>query len=281
MDIVLIRTFLEVIQSGSFIRASEQLHVTQTAVTGRIQTLEESLGCRLFIRKRSGAMLTPEGERFLPYATSLNTTWAQARQRITVPEGHVERLRIGSETTLWNPLLTQWTAWLKTELPEVAVDSMIAEAPDLNDALEQGQLDAVILHRPNYHAGCQVEQLLEEKLMRVQNPEQPKPDVYIDWGPDVEKQYMASATSPRQCAYTFNFGPAALQFLLSVGGNGWFRSRVVQPYLDSGKLVRIPDADEYTYPVFLVYRSPDADSSLERALTGLRDVTAADTPWHL
>lgn len=50
MDIVLIRTFLEVIQSGSFIRASEQLHVTQTAVTGRIQTLEESLGLFASVR---------------------------------------------------------------------------------------------------------------------------------------------------------------------------------------------------------------------------------------
>ena len=44
MDVTLERTFLEIAASGSFLRASERLHVTQTAVSARIKALEALLG---------------------------------------------------------------------------------------------------------------------------------------------------------------------------------------------------------------------------------------------
>jgi len=65
MDIELARTFLEIVSTGSFIRASERLHVGQTTVSARIRLLEQQLGQKLFIRNKAGAILTPAGERFL------------------------------------------------------------------------------------------------------------------------------------------------------------------------------------------------------------------------
>ena len=47
MDIDLTRTFLEIVRSGSFIAAAERMHVTQTAITARIQKLESHLGLSL------------------------------------------------------------------------------------------------------------------------------------------------------------------------------------------------------------------------------------------
>ncbi len=44
MDINLARTFLEIVASGNFVRAAERLHLTQTAVSMRVRTLEELLG---------------------------------------------------------------------------------------------------------------------------------------------------------------------------------------------------------------------------------------------
>ena len=62
MDISLARTFLEIVRSGSLIAASEQLHVTQAAITARVQSLESQLNCTLFVRNRAGARLTADGE---------------------------------------------------------------------------------------------------------------------------------------------------------------------------------------------------------------------------
>ena len=61
MDIALIRTFLEVAATGSFVNASERLYVTQSAVSLRIARLEDTLGKPLFTRSKAGAELTPAG----------------------------------------------------------------------------------------------------------------------------------------------------------------------------------------------------------------------------
>ncbi len=43
MDLTLAQTFLEIVQTRSFLRAAEQLHVTPTSVSARVRTLEELL----------------------------------------------------------------------------------------------------------------------------------------------------------------------------------------------------------------------------------------------
>ena len=68
MDTELARTFLEIVSTGSFIRAAERLNVGQTTVSARIRTLEQQLGRPLFVRNKGGASLTPAGEQFLRYA---------------------------------------------------------------------------------------------------------------------------------------------------------------------------------------------------------------------
>lgn len=281
MEISLVKTFLEIVSRGSFIRAAEQLHVTQTAVTARIRSLEQELEGRLFIRNRSGARLTPEGERFLPHAIDILNAWTQAKRSVTLPDGAQTRLRLGSEVSLWNPLLINWMAWIREELEGKAVNSQVAEQSILMTALERGQLDAVIVHTPSYFSGFVVEQLLEEKLIRVQNPLHPQPDLYIDWGVDFERLYRAVVKPPNQCAISFDLGPAALQFMLEAGGNAWFRTRVVRPYLDSGKLQRVSGAPEFTYPVYLIYRADAENTMIEAALAGLRQLACSDIPWNL
>ena len=61
MDTELARTFLTVVTAGNFIAAAERLHVSQSTVSTRIQTLEEQLGCTLFVRNKAGATLTLGG----------------------------------------------------------------------------------------------------------------------------------------------------------------------------------------------------------------------------
>ena len=75
MDITLIKTFMEVAATGSFVSASDRLFVTQSAVSLRIQRLEDSLGHLLFTRSKAGAILTPAGQEFERYALSLLTLW--------------------------------------------------------------------------------------------------------------------------------------------------------------------------------------------------------------
>lgn len=281
MDIELAKTFLEVVSTGSFIKASERLHITQTAVTARIRTLEQQLDCTLFTRNRTGARLTPQGEKFVAHASALVQTWDRARNDMRLPLGHKSRLCLGGETSLWNPLLLNWVLWIQAHQPDVAVDARVDDPAQLITALDRGLLDAAIVHRPNYHSAFNVEQLLEEKLIHVQTRGNPGTNLFINWGEDFVRQYDAALPQPRQSAFAFNLGLLALQVMLRNGGNGWFRTRVVAQYLASGELERVPGSPEFTYPVFVTFRTGTCSEQLQTALQGLRSAVTPELPWEV
>jgi len=278
MDIDLARTFLEIVRTGSFMSAAERLHVTQTTVTARVHNLEGQLGCRLFIRNRSGARLTGDGERFVAHASQLVNAWEAARRELPLPRGTVQILTLGGETSLWNPLLLNWLVKLREQRPAVAVRVEVGERRTLHEKLEQGVLDCALVHQPDYWPGMQVEQLLEEKLILVRSIATDTPYLFVDWGPNFRKQHDAALPERARAAVSIDLGPLALQYLLHQGGSGYFRSRVVLPYLEQGRLVRVEMAPEFSYPVYLVYNRAQVPVLLREAFSLLKAILpAADT----
>ena len=65
MDISTMKAFVAVAELGSFSRASEQLFMTQPAVSKRIAALEDDLGVTLFDRLGRGIQMTEAGQKFL------------------------------------------------------------------------------------------------------------------------------------------------------------------------------------------------------------------------
>jgi DNA-binding transcriptional LysR family regulator len=68
LDTDQLRSFLAIVDSGSFTKAAERVHKTQSAVSMHIRRLEEQLGCALFVKHGRGARLTAEGERLIEFA---------------------------------------------------------------------------------------------------------------------------------------------------------------------------------------------------------------------
>ncbi|MCQ4242172.1 LysR family transcriptional regulator [Stutzerimonas stutzeri] len=279
MDIDLARTFLEIIRSGSFIATAERLHITQTAVTARVRSLESQLGCRLFIRNRAGARLTSDGERFVTYATQLVQTWETAKRDLPLPRGYDKLLSLGAEVSLSNPLMLAWVQRLRQALPDHALRSDVASDNELLKKLELGALDAALVHQPAYWPGLQVEQVLEEKLIQVVQVAHPEPYIYVDWGPAFREQHDLALPGNMRSALSFSLGPLALQYLLQCGGRGYFRTRVVQRYLDEGILKRVEQAPEFSYPVYLVYVRAAQSPALFRAIELLHEVAKDDYDW--
>ncbi|NNJ16225.1 LysR family transcriptional regulator [Pseudomonas putida CSV86] len=279
MDIELARTFLEIVRSGSLVAAAERLHVTQTAISARVQKLEQQLDSQLFIRSRTGASLTPNGEAFVPYAKQLLHTWEAARRDLPLTDNSLQVLRIGGEVSLCNPLMLDWVGVLHERMPHHAIRSEVGASDSLLDKLEAGTLDAALVYQPIYSPGLQVEQLLEEKLIRIQLKRKPEPYVYIDWGDAFRRLHDEALPDCTRPDISFNLGPLALQFILEHGGSGYFRTRVVQSYLDRGVLERVPQAPEFPYPTWLVYPRERDSQVLQQAFDLLREVVARDSDW--
>ena len=279
MDISLARTFLEIVRSGSLVAAAEQLHVTQAAVTARIQSLESQLNCTLFVRNRGGARLTPDGEQFVACANRMVQAWEAAQRDLPLLCGIDNVLHVGAEPSLCNPLMLHWVSLLRRRLGSQAVRAEVGDGGQLQRKLEQGALDAALVFQPTYWPGLQVEELLEEKLIQVCLPSNPEPYIYIDWGDAFRQQHDRALPERARAELSFNLGPLALQYLLSYGGAGYFRTRVVQSYLDSGALVRVPQAPEFSFPTWLVYSRERDSDSLQQALDLLREAARGDHDW--
>ncbi|PWU27493.1 LysR family transcriptional regulator [Pseudomonas sp. RW407] len=278
MDIDLTRTFLEIARHGSFVAAAERMHVTQTAITARIQRLESHLNCKLFVRNRAGARLTADGEAFIIYANQMLQTWEAAQRDLPLPEGVDNVLHIGGEVSLCNPLMLRWVARIRQAIDSYAVRAEIGSGDALLRQLELGVLDAALVYQPHYWPGMQVEQLLEEKLILVRARD-PEPYVYIDWGEGFRQQHDSALPDKARAPVAFNLGPLALQYILENGGSGYFRTRVVQSYLDKGVLRRVPRAPEFSYPTYLVYSRERDSVPLQQAFALLRELVREDPDW--
>lgn len=284
MDIALARTFLEVVAQGSFVAAARRLHLTQTAISARVKSLEEQLGTALFHRHRAGAVLTPAGERFLPYASSLLQVWERARHQVALPAGREAVVVLGCEPSLWDPLLLDWLEWIKEHAPEVAVRAEISSSEVLMEQIANGTLDIAIVYAPHYRPGIRVELLIEEKLVLVTtHAEASPPDaadyVYVDWGREFGEQHSLIYPEWSRPAVSSDFGPLVREYLLAKGGAGYFRLGVVRAHLEAGRLRRVRGAPEFPYPAYAVYAEDTDGSVLARALEGLRHA-AGDRAGH-
>ena len=68
MELDHVEAFLAIVRRGGFTRASATLHLSQPAISRRIELLERELGAPLFERIRTGVVLTEAGRAFLSHA---------------------------------------------------------------------------------------------------------------------------------------------------------------------------------------------------------------------
>jgi LysR family transcriptional regulator, flagellar master operon regulator len=277
VDIELARTFVEIVKTRSFVRAAEQLHVSQTTVSARIRALERQLGRRLFIRSKNGASLTPAGEQFLRYAPMFVQLWERARHQVAVPQGRRAVLTIGGELSLWHPWLVEWLPWMRRCAPDVALRVKVGLPESLTDQVAAGTLDMAVVYAPQRRPGMRVELLLEEKLVLVAtdaNAKAVKPDgyVYVDWGADFAHHHELSFPEETNPGLFVGLGPLALAYILEAGGSGYFRQRVVAPHVAAGRLHLVAGAPSFFYPVYAVCSARAEDGLINLALDGLRSI---------
>src|SRR5688572_29867784 len=258
MDIDRARTFLEIIHTGSFLKAADRLHVTQTTVSARIRTLEESLGNRLFVRSRNGVTLTAAGREFERYAQSFVQVWERARQQLSVPPGRTSVVALGGELSLWNPVLLDWLVWMKKRHPEIGIRANVGVPDQLIEQLRTGVLDIAVLYAPPLLPGFRIELVEEEELVLVRTPEHHEdghqPDyVHVDWGPQFAAAHGFASATAEAPGLAVGLGPLGLSYILRAGGMGYFRRGAVKPHLEKAELKLVVNAPRYTYPAYAIY----------------------------
>ncbi|MBV2359954.1 LysR family transcriptional regulator [Thalassococcus sp. CAU 1522] len=282
MDITLIRTFLEVAATGSFVNAADRLYVTQSAVSLRVQRLEDSLGRALFTRSKAGAEMTAAGREFERYALSLIKIWEEARQQVAIPEGFTESLSIGAQYSLWPRLGFRWIDALRAARPSLNIRAELGMPDRLTRFLIEGVVQAGLLYTPQLRPGLAVEKLMEEELLLV--AAWPDADyetdlagryAFVDWGPEFVMAHALHLPELTNPGLTLSLGALGADYIRNRGMAAYLPARYVKRFLDSGELHLVPDAPIFPYPVWAVWRE-DLDHDLRQvAAQALRNVVSA------
>jgi DNA-binding transcriptional LysR family regulator len=237
--------------------------------------LEERLDRPVFVRGKTGVRLTPAGEQFLRFATTLVQVWERARQTVALPPGREMMVTIGAELSLWNPLLTHWLLWMRRECPEYAVSTRIESAGRLMELVQDGLLDVAVLYAAPHRPGIIAELLFEEKLVLVRTTHGdrslgPEDLVRIDWGEEFTASFRAAFPDHPNPVVEIGHGPLAFDYILAAGGSGYFRKGFIRPYLGRGNLELVPGSPEFSYSAYAVHSTKADEGVMARIRTGLR-----------
>lgn len=274
METEQVRTFLAVAAHGSFVEAASRLHVTQSTVSSRMRGLEEYLGARLFVRNRSGAVLTTSGRRFLRHAKALMLALERARHDVGLPGRFTASISIGARIALWEGYLPAWVGHMRRIAPELAIRNEIGFEEDLMRRVVEGTLDLALMYTPQHGPGLQVEHLFDETLvlLSTQRGQRGLDDgyVHVDWGPAFFAQHSAMYPEVERPALTANIGWLGLQVILANGGSCFVPERMAAPRVAAGELFSPPGSPRFRLPAYVVYALDNESATLQPALAGLR-----------
>jgi DNA-binding transcriptional LysR family regulator len=164
-----LRTFLAVVEAGSYSAAAQQLHMSQPAVSQQIRTLEEQLGdVRLFRRVGQRMVPTHAGEELLPSARDLVALAERAAQSIIALRGQVTgRVVVGCTPSSGERLMPRLLAAFRDQFPAVNVELEVSLADALVDGLLDRRLALLLLEEQQRRRGMESLAMGAEQLALV------------------------------------------------------------------------------------------------------------------
>lgn len=148
MDLPQLRAFVALADLKHFGRAADRLHITQPALTKRLQALETTIGASLFERDRTRTVLTPVGKALLADATRITADVDAFRVRgRNVSQGTEGRLDIGFGLSTID-IAPSMIGDFRRAYPAVTVSLDDFSSAEQMDRLQDGRLDIGFVRLP-------------------------------------------------------------------------------------------------------------------------------------
>jgi DNA-binding transcriptional LysR family regulator len=167
MELRHLRIFCAVAEYGSFTAAADKVHTVQSNITMRVKELESELGQALFIRQKSGVVLTSAGQTFLGYARKILQLTDESRNALLDTATPGGRLRLGSMETTAAIRLPQILTRYRERYPQVQLSLLTGTTVELIKAIESHRLDGAFVGGFHQNAALLQDELFEEELVLV------------------------------------------------------------------------------------------------------------------
>ena len=92
MNIVQCKSFLKLVETKNFTKASQELFISKQGLSRSIRSLEDELNTSLFVRTAYGVELSPAGRKILPELRAIVQSYDKIQDKLTTPD--LDHLRI-------------------------------------------------------------------------------------------------------------------------------------------------------------------------------------------
>ncbi|MCV6979711.1 LysR family transcriptional regulator ArgP [Mycolicibacterium pulveris] len=246
--------YAAVIEHGSFDAAAARLHITPSAVSQRIKTLEQRVGQVLVVREKP-CVATPAGVPLLRLAAQTALLEAEALGEMAGGTGSAPRIAMAVNADS----MATWFTAVFDALDDVLFDIRIEDQDHSARLLREGVVMGAVTTERIPVSGCRVQPLGVMRYLPVASPgyrDRYLPDGFtaaaaaqapsLAWNRDdalqdmlVRKAFRRDIARPQHYVPTAEgFGAAVLAGL----GWGMFPEALAQPHLDDGSFVRITKA---------------------------------------
>jgi DNA-binding transcriptional LysR family regulator len=171
MDLRDLKSFILTAELGSITRAAGELGLVQSALSRKVQAIEQELGCTLFNRLPRGIQLTPAGRRFLDRARRVVREIDFARSDVRDGAGEVAgQVSLGLSPTLAPLLAPDCLAQVGSDFPGIQLKIVEGFSAALLDQLLTGRIDLGVLTNPPRTPMLKQEPAVSEEILVITPP---------------------------------------------------------------------------------------------------------------
>ncbi|MDR1076803.1 MAG: LysR family transcriptional regulator [Xanthomonadaceae bacterium] len=157
-----LQIFAAIADTGSTTAAGRHISLSQSAVSGALNELEELLGARLFDRPGKRLLLNDSGRALLPQARNLLDLAQRIEWQFGIGDAETDsarigvRIRLGASTTIGNYLVPDLiAAYLKTQ-PDTRFDVQIGNSREISTAVARLDVDVGLIEGPCHEPDLRV-----------------------------------------------------------------------------------------------------------------------------
>jgi len=201
MDLRQLRHFMALAEAKQFYKAADCIGLTQSALTQSISKLEKELGLQLFVRSKTGSVLTDHGSRLYDHAKVITGQFEAAKIELTARARHLgAEIRIGVIQSLGDEILLKTISSFTSAYPDYNIKVVKEWSVNLVVLLAEGEIDFAFLS--DHLLPRDTPEIMRASLFRdhVQVVVSDKHELYLHEQPTIEdlsrQQWVAVSISP-------------------------------------------------------------------------------------
>ena len=284
MQIELLDTFLDLVETRSFHRSAERLDVTQSTVSARVQTLEAAVGARLFNRSRAGTDLTTEGLRFETHARMLRRDWNEAKRAVAPSGDAALTMRLGIQNDLADAYIGDLIVDFRRTCPQMAFYIEPDYSAQMCADIVSGVHDFAVVFTPKPHPDLHFVTLADLPYRLISSEAtrraEIKPQSYISghFSPAFEQAHRVALPELVGAPLSVGQSSTISALLLAMGGSGFVMAEKAAEMVATGRFNYVTDVAPIGQPVFAAMHLRQRLSRVHRRMSKLLNRRIAREP---